>query len=199
MSMINIYFIAVFIMLLLLRYWQKKGHKKRRHKRMQATARRQLDKINGLPEFRQRFAYLRKINHFVFEEMILEALERSGNKVYRNASYTGDGGIDGKARINGVAYIIQAKRYSDHINKQHVAELSALAASLGCKALFCHTGKTRESAKNIAVASNNLEIISGQRLLDMLDGRYIPGCDKVRRNANVGKINRTLQGATPSD
>ncbi|WP_313397425.1 restriction endonuclease [Acinetobacter variabilis] len=141
---------------------------------MQATASRQLDKINGLKEFRQRFAYLRKINHFVFEEMILEALERSGHKVYRNSRYTGDGGIDGRATINGVNYIVQAKRYSAFINKQHVIDFAALATQMGCRALFCHTGKTRESAKNIVAVNQQIEIISGQRLLDLLEGKYIP-------------------------
>lgn len=156
--------------------------KKRRHLRMQATASRQLDTINGLPEFRQRFAYLRKINHFVFEEMLLEALERAGHKVYRNSRYTGDGGIDGRVKINNAFYIIQAKRYSSHIDKQDVITLAALASRMNCNGLFCHTGKTRDSVKAIVTANNHIEIISGQRLLDLLEGKYTPGERKSRPN-----------------
>jgi len=178
-SLMHIAFAIAGLALLLLSRWKwrfwRKSHKQKRHARMQATASRQLDKINSLKEFRQRFAYLRKINHFVFEEMLMEALERSGHKVYRNKRYTGDGGIDGRVRINGVFYIIQAKRYSNFIDKQDVIKLATIASGMGCKGLFCHTGKTRDSVRDVAAANGQIEIISGQRLLDLLESKYTPG------------------------
>ncbi len=62
------------------------------------------------------FYYLRGLNAFVFEEMILTALKKHGFKIIRNKRYTGDGGIDGRAYKNDQHYLIQAKRYRKHIN-----------------------------------------------------------------------------------
>lgn len=68
----------------------------------------------------------------------------------RNKRYTGDGGIDGRCNINGSDYLIQSKRYKSHINPA-----------------FVHTGKTGAKSKQIA-QDENLEMISGQRLLNLL-------------------------------
>ncbi|WP_416409812.1 restriction endonuclease [Agrobacterium rosae] len=35
------------------------------------------------------------MDHLTFEELLLEAFERRGHVVQRNASYSGDGGLDG--------------------------------------------------------------------------------------------------------
>ena len=64
----------------------------------------------------------------IFEEMILTALKKRGHKIIRNKKYTGDGGLDGQITMNGVEYLIQAKRYKNHINAAHVREF----------ALICH-------------------------------------------------------------
>ncbi|MGK6207511.1 hypothetical protein ACSNM5_26335 [Klebsiella pneumoniae] len=44
----------------------------RRHKRKQQSARRVLERIKTLPGFPQKINYLRKIDPFVFEELLLE-------------------------------------------------------------------------------------------------------------------------------
>ncbi|MBM5754321.1 hypothetical protein D3M55_29410 [Klebsiella pneumoniae] len=36
------------------------------------------------------------------------------------------------------------------------------------KPLFCHTGKTGAGSKSVSIASERMEIISGQRLIDLL-------------------------------
>ncbi len=46
-----------------------------------------------VPHFGQKIAYLRKIDPFVFEELLLEGFERRGFEVIRNRRYTGDGGL----------------------------------------------------------------------------------------------------------
>lgn len=51
--------------------------------------------------------YLRKINPYVFEELLLLALERQGLTVVRNASYSGDGGTDGQVIIDDECWLIQ--------------------------------------------------------------------------------------------
>ncbi|MCO7451724.1 restriction endonuclease, partial (plasmid) [Enterobacter hormaechei] len=66
----------------------------RRHKRKQQSARRVLERIKTLPGFPQKINYLRKIDPFVFEELLLEGFEAHGFRTIRNKRYTGDGGID---------------------------------------------------------------------------------------------------------
>ncbi|WP_349949896.1 restriction endonuclease, partial [Escherichia coli] len=68
----------------------------RRHKRKQQSARRVLERIKTLPGFPQKINYLRKIDPFVFEELLLEGFEAHGFRTIRNKRYTGDGGIDGQ-------------------------------------------------------------------------------------------------------
>lgn len=143
--------------------WRKPGQRRRERK-----ARRNLATLATIPEPGRKFAYLRKIDPFTFEEMILEALEIRGHKVKRNHRYTGDGGIDGRAWLNGELYLIQAKRYSGHITPAHVREFSHLVNNHGCQGLFVHTGKTGDASRTLTNADPNISIISGQRLLDLL-------------------------------
>ena len=114
-------------------------------------------------------SYLRKIDPFVFEELLLYTFKKYGYKIYRNKRYTGDGGIDGKVRIDGYVYYIQAKRYQNYINYQHVKDFNYLCRRFNKKGLFIHTGKTGEASVKIAKCDNsNIQIISGQKLIDFL-------------------------------
>lgn len=139
---------------------------KQRHLLCKLEAHQELKKLKGkTPDYQM--TYLRGVNPFVFEEMILTAIKRQGFKIQRNKRYTGDGGIDGRCFINGKEYLIQAKRYKGHINPAHVIEFSAICKRLGKKGLFVHTGKTGAKSKRVAV-NTNLEIISGDRLIKLL-------------------------------
>jgi restriction system protein len=125
----------------------------------------QLSRINT-PE--QKISFLRGVDPFVFEEMILTTLKKRGYKIIRNKRYTGDGGIDGQVFINGHHYLIQAKRYKAHISAAHVQEFAQICRRRKARGLFVHTGKTgKQAAANAAAAK--MEMISGQRLLDMFD------------------------------
>jgi restriction system protein len=156
--------VVVLLLILFRRYRVRHG----RHKRMQRTAGRVRSKILTLPGFPQKLAYLRKINPFVFEELLLDGFELGGHKIERNKRYTGDGGIDGKVWIDGIKYLVQAKRYTGHIAIGHVKEFEELVRNEGCRGFFCHTGKTRDSAKTL-VSNSNIVIISGQRLLELIE------------------------------
>ncbi|HCA3195726.1 TPA: restriction endonuclease, partial [Klebsiella pneumoniae] len=103
---------------------------------MQRTAGRVAAKIRTLPGFPQKLAYLRKINPFVFEEMLLDAFELGGYRVERNKRYTGDGGIDGKVWIDDQLYLIQAKRYTGHVAIAHIKEFNELVKRHQCKGFF---------------------------------------------------------------
>src|SRR3546814_8613481 len=65
-------------------------------------------------------ARLRRMDPLAFEELLLECFERRAIQVVRNRRYTGDGGIDGKVKICGWVWLVQAKRYADTIRPEHV-------------------------------------------------------------------------------
>ncbi|WP_409160574.1 restriction endonuclease [Pectobacterium sp. B2J-2] len=151
---------------------KRKSARQRRHQRYLAQAVRilaLLPKINGKGK---QLSYLRKINPYVFEELVLLALEHQGFKVVRNASYSGDGGLDGQVIIDGRRWLIQAKRYSRAIDPAHVEAFSALLIQHQCGGLFIHTGRTGTKSRQRENTRNNdsfpLYIISGQRLLFLL-------------------------------
>jgi len=54
-------------------------------------------------------AYLRKIDPYVFEELLLEALLSKGFKITRNKRYSGDGGIDWQSLLQGAALFHSGK------------------------------------------------------------------------------------------
>jgi len=159
--------ITSLIVTVLCLFWRRR-FRNRRHQNMQRQAKRVAAKIRTLPAFPQKLSYLRKINPFVFEEMLLDAFELAGHKIRRNKRYTGDGGIDGRVWINGELHLIQAKRYSGHVAIQHIREFEALLRANNCKGFFCHTGKTRDSGKELA-KSGSMTLISGTRLLQLLE------------------------------
>ena len=118
----------------------------------------------------QVFGYLRKVDCFVFEELLLTALEERGFQVARNNRYTGDGGFDGQFYdADKALYLIQAKRYSGYIARKHVDEFARLLAERPDVrgGLFIHTGKTpRELIRESRLGG--ITIISGEKLLNLL-------------------------------
>ncbi|MEG1007562.1 MAG: restriction endonuclease [Bacteroides sp.] len=131
------------------------------------TAANVLERIQNLPA-PAALSYLRKIDPFVFEELLLTAFERKGNRVIRNQRYTGDGGIDGRIMESGKLILIQAKRYKSYVSKQHLTTFLALIRKTGAsRGYFIHTGKTGVSTIK-EFSSDKLTIISGQKLIDLL-------------------------------
>lgn len=114
-------------------------------------------------------SYLRKIDPFVFEEFLLTLLNQNGYKIKRNKKYTGDGGSDGQAWLFGQHYHIQAKRYKNHISKQHMKEFIQLTIREKSKGIFIHTGKTGKETKDLA-EQYDIEIISGDKLCKLVKG-----------------------------
>lgn len=149
------------------------------HTRRIKTARRVLNKLQVIETPSAQIAYLRKIDPFVFEELILEAFDNGGLKIRRNSRYTGDGGIDGKVKINGRYVLIQAKRYSGYISNEDVSVFSNLCENKGQLGLFIHTGKTgRESYRQ---QSGKVDIVSGSRMLNLILGRSFSPRWKVQQ------------------
>ncbi len=140
---------------------------KQQHVYNRINAHRFLKKLKAIGTPQSQFYYLRNLDAFVFEEMILTSLKRRGFTIIRNEGYTNDGGIDGRAYYKDQHYLIQAKRYSGHIKASDIDEFAKICKRRKGKGLFVHTGKTGLKAKEDA-KSKGVEVVSGARLLDLL-------------------------------
>lgn len=143
---------------------------RRRHRRYQATAMRVLARLPLLGGDGQRLAYLRKINPYVFEELLLLAFERQGYAVIRNTAYSGDGGLDGQVIIEGKTYLIQANRYGRTITPSHITSFGELLRHHHCQGFFIHTGRTGQLSHALLQNHSHVHLVSGQKLLALLAG-----------------------------
>jgi len=126
----------------------------------------------------QKLSYLRKIDPYVFEELVLMSFREAGYAITRNRRYSGDGGVDGRMKKNGVRWYVQCKRYGGYICARHVDEFSAVCERAGVHGVFVHTGKTGGASKEVARQDENITIVSGGCLLwlvvegkDVLDNK----------------------------
>lgn len=144
------------------------GIKKTKHIMRIITAKKIYKKINNIKNDNNGwlFSYLRKIDPYVFEELILYSFKKYGYKIKRNKRYTHDGGIDGRIKKNGQKYIIQAKRYSEYIKPSHVQEFIKVCRTKKNYGYFIHTGKTGEEVKEIINNNPQIKIISGKKLYE---------------------------------
>lgn len=147
-----------------------------RHARYRKLAKRALRTISqiGPREHPQRvFGYLRALNPYVFEELILHAFEVRGCKVERSKSYSGDGGIDGAVHFNGRRLLIQAKRYRKHVNAGHVLQFKGVCRTFRAQGLFFHTGRTGALSRTHATECGTVQIVSGGDLLRFFGGEAL--------------------------
>ncbi|EMH7334787.1 restriction endonuclease [Serratia bockelmannii] len=161
----------------------------RRHRRYRAAAARVLQRLPQLGGDGQRLAYLRKINPFVFEELLLLAFERHGYAVIRNTSYSGDGGLDGQVIIGDQKYLIQAKRYGRAITPSHIKSFGALLRHHHCQGFFIHTGRTGQLSRALLQNHPHVHLVSGQKLLALLAGNaewlsFLPGSTVTKRSTS---------------
>lgn len=116
------------------------------------------------------FAYLRRVDPWVVEELVLTALARQGHRIERNERYTGDGGIDGRCWLDGQLNLIQVKRYGGYIAAEDVMGFAAVCRQHQAEGLFIHTGRTGTLA-SAAAGQPGVRIVSGRKLLELLDVR----------------------------
>ena len=147
--------------------------KNKLHARNIKTAEIMLTKINmmAVDNPAMTFGLLRKLNPFVFEELLLLAFKQHDFKVKHNRRYTGDNGLDGIVfDEQGNKYLIQAKRYKSAINPAHVESFSHVVNQKQAHAgFFIHTGRTGK--KSYQLRGQNISIISGHRLISLLTGK----------------------------
>ena len=152
-------------------FWLRLIVRKKSHRRRIIQAGRLFKKFKQ-PEFKSHpgkfFAYIKTIDPFVFEELLLLTFKSRGFKVIRNKRYTGDGGIDGIIILPSKQRIaLQAKRYQNHINVQHIKDFAAILKNHNCNAgYFIHCGKSGPSV--YAQMPKNITLISGANLHRLL-------------------------------
>lgn len=132
-----------------------------------------LERINSFNYPGQKLNYLRKIDPFVFEELVLSAFEKRNFKIKRNKKYTGDGGVDGIVfNENNEKILLQMKRYKSFVSLAHLKEFEVLIKRKKAKkGYFVHTGKTGKKTYQ-EFKNTSVEIISGEKLIDLLNQKY---------------------------
>ncbi|MFY7819351.1 MAG: restriction endonuclease [Rhodoluna sp.] len=133
----------------------------------------------------QVFCYLRKIDPYLFEELVLTALEDSGLFVLRNTRYSADGGLDGRILFwLGRSVAVQCKRYSGPVSTGHVAVFRNLVQSARHSAgLFVHTGQTRPATR-AGFDAHNIHLVSGSTLIRLIKFGDLPIAATLRDPQN---------------
>jgi len=155
------------------RIWQQPDHRARKHRTKIKKALRVLDQLHAIKEpFKQakQLTYLRKIDPYVFEELLLSLYHRQGIQIIRNKRYSKDGGFDGQIHLaDGALVLIQAKRYSGYIARVHLEEFASLVKThKAAYGYFMHTGRTSRHLLE-EFRRSNVIIYSGEKLLDLLE------------------------------
>lgn len=168
LSQVAIGIIVFFIILIVSNriFFIKYSHKWRIKSSLKA-----LEKIKTFENNGQIFSYLRKIDPFAMEELILHAIANNKEvKIIRNKRYTGDGGVDGKFTFQNKLFLIQVKRYSSYITKKQIEEFSnQIKLNKAYKGFFIHTGKTSQDILSFVKNEHlNMEIISGEKLIGLI-------------------------------
>lgn len=159
--------LVVFVAVLLVAVSVLSFRGSRRHRQKLRTAKTVYGRIQEM-EDGQMIAYLRKIDPYVFEELILWAFRKKGFRVRRNKRYSGDGGIDGRVKINGQTFLIQDKRYTGHVSLAHVKAFDEVCRRRHRQGLFIHTGRTGEGSREVVWSSPRVSVISGSGLVELL-------------------------------
>lgn len=176
--------ILTLLIFVLPRQKRKRRRNKKRHQR-KSQKRSDIDRSKSwLKSFReqkamysdrQRFAFVRRVDHFLWEDILMTCFEERGYPVVRTPK-TRDGGSDGFVTIAGEVVMIQAKRYSGSISKEHIKEFVALtyATPTVDRGLFIHSGRSSKNIKSAVNTYQNIQMISGvQEILKFLDGESI--------------------------
>lgn len=186
----NITIVLMFTVLLVVIYKNLSVKQKKSHIWRQKSANKALDILKAFKNDGQIVSYLRKLDPFVFEELLLIAIAQNKNcKVIRNSKYTGDGGIDGKFIYTNddkkkYLYLVQAKRYSAYINNKDILALSKkVKEEKAHQGLFIHTGRSGKDALKIAYHtdnlaifygySDNIKLLSGSKLVDLIKYGFV--------------------------
>lgn len=162
-------YILLFFILLLVVFLVFSSLKKNKHRLYIKSGNRVIKKLSSIEHDGAKLNYLRKINPYVFEELVLTAFEKKGYRIKRNKKYSGDGGIDGKIFNDNKLFLIQSKRYSNAINPKHVIDFcKAIKRENAFGGYFVHTGRTGLKSHLNSQETGNIEFVSGSKLLSLI-------------------------------
>lgn len=130
------------------------------------------------------YARLRAMDALAFEELVVEAFEQSGHCVVRSVRYSGDGGVDGEVIIDGERILLQMKRYRSAIRPEHVRAFADVCSRRRARGLFIHAGRTGDLSRAVIADASHVEILSGDRLIDLLTGGPVL---RRQRNGRPGR------------
>lgn len=140
----------------------------RKNIRQAARIRSTLREITGPYACARQLSYLRKVDPFAFEELLLTSFKACGYVIKRGVRYSGDGGVDGIIyNDKGKKILLQAKRYTGLVNPAHVREFVSKVDQCADWGYFIHTGSTGHSVYDI-LAGRNAQVISGENLLNLI-------------------------------
>ncbi|OZB59205.1 MAG: hypothetical protein B7X39_14150 [Lysobacterales bacterium 14-68-21] len=148
-----------------LRMGRRHGWRIRKSRRLRKVMRQLAKQPDG---WAKALGYLRKVDPFVFEEVILTSFEEANLMVKRNLRYTGDGGSDGVVVFQRQTIHIQAKRYGSHVQQSHVRDFARMCEREGTMGLFVHTGKTGQGTKDVLMGTSHVRVVSGRRLIELV-------------------------------
>jgi len=155
-----------------------------RHRRKVLASRRVLTQLAALQHEGAVINYLRKVDPFVMEELVLSLLESQGLFVLRNRAYTGDGGVDGAFYWPGRGWhAVQSKRYSSAINPGHARAFRGLVQKHYRGGVLVHTGRTGDQSQE-AMAPAGLFLLSGSTLTRSIKGASALALMERRKEAH---------------
>jgi restriction system protein len=120
--------------------------------------------------------YLRAVDPWVFEEVVLTCLEEGGAAILRNTAYTNDGGIDGRVHsVEAAQWIpVQCKRFERHVCRSDIFDFQKLLQERGYKrGLFVHTGRTGVAIRG-SLRESEVELVSGEKLALLVRSATLP-------------------------
>lgn len=164
---------------------------RRRHQRNVASSRRLLALLATFPHEGAVINYLRKVDPFVMEELVLTLLESQGLFVLRNRAYTGDGGVDGAFFWPGRGWhAVQCKRYSGAINPGHARAFRDHVQNRYRGGVLVHTGRTGDQSQE-AMTPAGLFLLSGSTLTRSIKGSSALVLMDRRKDARTRLVAKT--------
>jgi len=163
-------------------HWLKKNHRQniQTAKLVLNQLREQILSVEPDQALKIVIGSLRRVDPFVFEELLLHCFKDAGYQVVRNERYTGDDGIDGRIYRDGKLYYVQAKRYAGLIDATHLRAFEqTITNSYGVESgFFVHTGRTGNTAKTVSRQQSQVTLLSGMGLVDFVLARGVANAQK---------------------
>ena len=89
----------------------------------------------------------------------MTGLRRLGHSITRNKKYSGYGGINGRANIQGKKFLIQAKRYAAYITARDVEKYAAFCKQTKCTACLTIAEKQENGQNNGKLTALILSVV----------------------------------------